>query len=161
MESTLDKLGFYQERLDELGGVRYSSEDIKPGYIVRIQRYGACRVLSTGPKNFTYQTGMDGIALTAAYAEIETIIKAEEDQPQNHPFAVGDTFTCSRWNTETRKADKLEYRIIRATDKSVTIQTDDEKPFVRKPSKVQWAQENKWRLCITDWNDGTVYKIAD
>ena len=125
---------------------------------MEVKHFGACRVVSTGPKNIAYQTGIDGVVLTAAYAEIGGIVKAEEKAAAPHPFNVGDTFTCSRWNREKSDVDVLEFRIIRATDKSVTIQTGNEKPFVRKPSQVAWDKSGKWRLCITDWNDGTVYK---
>ena len=159
MEAQLDKLGYYQDALDALGGVEFSQENIKPGYIVKVKPFGACRVVSTGPKNITYQTGVDGVALTAAYAEIGGIVKAEEKAAEPHPFKVGDTFTCSRWNREKSDTEVLEFRIIRATDKSVTIQTGNEKPFVRKPSQVAWDKSGKWRLCITDWNDGIVYKL--
>lgn len=161
IEAQLDKLGYYQDALDALGGVEFSQENIKPGYIVKVKHFGACRVVSTGPKNITYQTGVDGVVLTAAYAEIGGIVSAEEKAAEPHPFKVGDTFTCSRWNGEKRVAERLEFRIIRATDKSVTIQTGNEKPFVRKPSQVTWGKSGKWRLCITDWNDGTVYKLPD
>ena len=99
--------------------------------------------------------------LTAAYAEIGGIVSAEEKPAEPHPFKVGDTFTCHRWNAEKRAAEKLEFRIIRATDKSVTIQTGDEKPFVRRPSQITWDKSGKWRLCVTDWNDGTVYKLPN
>lgn len=159
MEAQLDKLGYYQDALDALGGVEFSQENIKPGYIVQVKHFGACRVVSTGPKNITYQTGVDGVALTAAYAEIGGIVKAEGKAAEPHPFKVGDTFTCSRWNREKSDTEVLEFRIIRATDKSVTIQTGNEKPFVRKPSHVAWDKSGKWRLCVTDWNDGIVYKL--
>ena len=161
IEAQLDKLGYYQDALDALGGVEFSQENIKPGYIVKVKHFGACRVVSTGSKNITYQTGVDGVVLTAAYAEIGGIVSAEEKAAEPHPFKVGDTFTCSRWNREKSDVDVLEFRIIRATDKSVTIQTGNEKPFVRKPSQVTWDKSGKWRLCITDWNDGTVYKLPD
>lgn len=161
IEAQLDKLGYYQDALDALGGVEFSQENIKPGYIVKVKHFGACRVVSAGPKNITYQTGVDGVVLTAAYAEIGGIVSAEEKAAEAHPFKVGDTFTCSRWNREKSDVDVLEFRIIRATDKSVTIQTGNEKPFVRKPSQVTWDKSGKWRLCITDWNDGTVYKLPD
>ena len=161
MEAQLDKLGYYQDALDALGGVEFSQDSIKPGYIVEVKHFGACCVVSTGPKNITYQTGVDGIVLTAAYAEIGGIIKAEGKVAESHPFKVGDTFTCSRCNREKGDVDVLEFRIIRATDKSVTIQTGDEKPFVRKPSQVAWDKSGKWRLCITDWNDGIVYKLPN
>ena len=161
MEAQLDKLGYYQDALDALGGVTFSPENIKPGYVVKIKPYGACRVVSVGPKNITYQSGVSGIVLTAAYAEIGGIVSAEEKPAELHSFKVGDTFTCHRWNAEKRAAEKLEFRIIRATDKSVTIQTGDEKPFVRRPSQITWDKSGKWRLCVTDWNDGTVYKLPN
>ena len=109
MEAQLDKLGYYQDALDALGG----------------------------------------------------IVKAEKKAAEPHPFKVGNTFTCSRWNREKSDVDVLEFRIIRATDKSVTIQTGNEKPFVRKPSQVAWDKSGKWRLCITEWNDGIVYKLPN
>ena len=74
----------------------------------------------------TYQTGTDGIALTASYAEIRSVVRAEEKPAEAQPFQVGEVFTCSRWNREKGDVDRLEFRIIRATDKSVTIQTGDE-----------------------------------
>ena len=151
MEAQFDKLGYYQDALDALGGVEFSQENIKPGYVVKIKPYGACRVVSTGPKNITYQSGVSGIVLTAAYAEVGGIVSAEEKTAEPHPFNVGDTFTCHRWNNKKRAAEKLEFRIIRATDKSVTIQAGDEKPFVRKPSQIAWDKSGKWRLCVTDW----------
>ena len=159
MEMQLDKLGYYQDALDALGGVTYSQDNIKPGFVVRMETWGDCTVVSTGPKNFTYKTGIDGVALTGAYAEILSIVSAKAKLDEPHPFKVGETFTCSRWNPAKRDTDTLEFRIIRATDKSVTLQTGNEKPFVRKPSKVAWDNSGKWRLCITDWNDGIVYKI--
>lgn len=161
LEAQLDKLGYYQDALDALGGVPYSQDNIKPGYIVNVKRFGNCRVVSTGPKNITYQTGVDGVPLTASYAEIRSVVRAEEKPAEAQPFKVGEVFTCSRWNREKGDVDKLEFRIIRATDKSVTIQTGDEKPFVRKPTQVAWDKSGKWRLCITDWNDGTVYKLPN
>lgn len=159
MEAEFDKLGFYQERLEALGGVSYSQENIKPGFIVKVQQWGACRVTATGPKNFTFLILRSGGALTAPYAEIENIIEAKQAQPEAHPFRVGDVFTCHRWNSALRDTELREYKIIRATDKSVTLQTGDEKPFVRKPTQITWDNSGKWKLCITDWNDGIVYRL--
>jgi len=161
MEATLDKLGFYQDKLNELGGVQYSAENIKPGYIVRVQHWDECRVTATAPKNFTFIILRTGGALSAPYAEIEAILKATEAKPDKHPFKVGDVFTCHRWNSAKREAEKLEYRIIRATDKSVTLQTGNEKPFIRKPAQVTWDMSGRWRLSITDWNDGTFYRAPE
>lgn len=161
LEIELDKLGFYQNKFDELGGMIYSKDNIKPGYIVHISRWGACRVVSTGPKNITYIVGSTGggNVLTAAYAEIDRIIKATETPEERHPFTVGETFTCRRWSDTERKAIPATFTIIRATDKSVTLQTGEEKPFIRKPKYRTFS--NSWMLQITDWNDGIVFKQSN
>lgn len=154
LEALLDELGFYQDALAALGGVQFSRDNIKPGYIVRVARWGACKVVSTGPKNITIL--VSGTPLTAAYADIAEIISATEDAPEAHPFKAGESFTCSRWNSETGKAEKVTFTIIRATDKSVTLKTGEEKPFVRKPVKPAWAE--RWQIAVTDWSDGTWIK---
>ena len=112
MEAELDKLGYYQDALDALGGVAYSKENIRPGYIVKVQCWGNVRVLSTGPKNFT-AAGNDGFALTHAYAEIVEVVSAQEEAPKAHPFKVGETFTLRNGETHT---------IIKTTAKTVTLQ---------------------------------------
>lgn len=76
MEAQLDKLGYYQDALDALGGVPYSQDNIKPGYVVKITRWGDCTVVSTGPKNITFFPQRCALPLTAAYAEIENIVSA-------------------------------------------------------------------------------------
>ena len=159
LEARLDELGFYQDCMDKLGGVTFSRENIKPGYTVKIHRYGDVVVASTGPKNFkavSYGWPMQ-------YTDIISIVKAEEANPDAHPFKVGEEFEVTRWNRSLGKygdTEKVTAKIIRATDKSVTIQIGDEKPFVRKPKHIVWNDINsrKWALQITDWHDGIVYK---
>lgn len=73
LEDALDKLGYYQDALDALGGVQYSRENIKPGFIVRVRNYPA-KVLSTGPKNVKVLTA--GLCISYPYAEITEIISA-------------------------------------------------------------------------------------
>lgn len=162
VEAKLDELGFYQDCLDKLGGVTFSQENVKPGYIVRMKRWGNATVIGTGPKNFTYKTGNNStIILTDSYAEIVAIVKAVEAVREQHPFKVGDTFTCHRWNRTIPphgNTEKVTYTIIRATEKSVTLKTGDEKPIVRKPVKRDWRDD--WQVSVTDWTDGTWYKAA-
>lgn len=162
LEIKLDELGFYQDCLDAVGGIAFSRDNVKPGYLVKIRRYGLVEVLSTGPKNFKAK----GYGWPMQYAEILEIVKAQEPKPQAHPFTVGMEFTCTRWNRSLGRhgdTEKITARIIRATDKSVTLQVGEEKPFVRKPFQAKWNNDDgrKWGLQITDWNDGTVYKLAD
>ena len=53
MEYEIDKLAFMENALDEIGGNRFSKENIKVGYIVKLRRWGNCEITSTGPKKYT------------------------------------------------------------------------------------------------------------
>ena len=158
LEVKLDELGFYQDCLAELGGVSFSRENIKPGYIVRVQRWGVGEVISTGPKNCTVKTG--DFPLTHSYAEILEIVKATEAAQEAHPYKVGESITCTRWNKENRKSEKVEYKIIRATDKTITLQAGEEKPITRKPRRLDFGNRD-WCVSITDYNDSIWRKPAE
>ena len=91
LEVKLDELGFYQECLDALGGVSFSKENIKPGYIVKVQRFGNGEVLSTGPKNC--KIIFRSFPLTVPYAEILEVVKKPETgevgkAPEETPTAM-------------------------------------------------------------------------
>lgn len=161
LEAKLDELGFYEDCMDKLGGVQFSRDNIKVGYIVRFDKgrsFGM--VTSVGPKNCVIKEDCHGFIYTPSvpYAEITEIVEATEAQEETHPFKVGEEFICSRWNPEKRGAEKLVYRIIKATDKSVTLQTGSEKSFVRKPSKLVWCDTPTWCIKVTDWHDGIIRK---
>ena len=158
LEVKLDELGFYQDCLAELGGVSFSRENIKPGYIVRVQRWGVGEVISTGPKNCTVKTG--NFPLTHSYAEILEIVKATEAAQEAHPYKVGESITCTRWNKESRKSEKVEFKIIRATDKTITLQAGEEKPITRKPRRLDFGNRD-WCVSVTDYNDGIWRKPAE
>ncbi len=157
LEVLLDELGYYQEALDNLGGVQFSAENVKPGYRVDIQKYGPGEVISCGPKNVMVKF-IGGSVFACAYAEIKSVTPCER-APETHPFKVGESFTCRRWNKEKRVFEEVTFKIIRATEKSVTLQTGDEKPFVRKPIKRPWS--GNWYIGVTEWNDGTWYKSPE
>lgn len=161
MEAWLDKLGFYQDTLEALGGVTFSRDSIKPGYMVQVQTFGKCRVLSAGPENVTCKIMQTGSTLQFAYAEIESIINAEQQQEQPHPFKVGETFDVDVWNPETHKFDVKTFEIIRATSKSVTLKTGSGKPITRRPSKLAWSERNEWVLRIVDTHNGYVRRVAE
>lgn len=143
IELTLDKLGYYQDAMDALGGVQYSRENVKPGYIVRIERYKnhPMKVLSCGPKNFTGMAG-DGLALKYPYAEITEIVRAEEEKPEDtvQPFKVGESFNV---RGET-------YTIIKATAKTVTYRSETGE-VTRTTPKRQPKQDGsgeQWRIAV-------------
>lgn len=143
IEIELDKLGYYQDAMDALGGVQYSRENVKPGYIVRIGRYknNPMKVLSCGPKNFTGMAG-DGLALKYPYAEITEIVRAEEEKPEDtvQPFKVGESFNV---RGET-------YTIIKATAKTVTYRSETGE-VTRTTPKRQPKQDGsgeQWRIAV-------------
>lgn len=70
IEAEISKACYYQSCIDEQGGVPYSRENVKKGDFVKVRYDEKCVVLSTGPKNITYQTP-HGFCLKASYAEIK------------------------------------------------------------------------------------------
>lgn len=150
LEAKLDELGFYQDCLDSLGGVAFSRENIKPGYIVKMQRsyVGICEVVSCGPKTVKVKSGK--WISSYPYAEIEKVVKAEEKtEIPVHTFKVGDSFESSMWNRELRKFEPVVCEIIKTTDKSVTIKAGEGKPFVRKPYMSAYDPEH-WYIDLGD-----------
>lgn len=153
MEAERDKLAYFLDLFEGMGGNRFTRENVKPGYIVRIPTFGNVEVLSVGKCNFVARTQC-GSVFTVSLVGIQEIVEAKERTQAVHPFAVGDTFTIEHWSGR-----KTEYRIIKATDKSVTLQAEGEKPFVRRPQPSR-LRAGEWGLAITDGYMGTVYKTA-
>ena len=83
LEAKLDELGFYQDCLDQLGGVAFSRDNLHKGDVVFIARWGNVRFLRGGPKNFTFEfiqshmryANGEQMQGKAAYAEIERLVK--------------------------------------------------------------------------------------
>lgn len=120
-EAQQGKLTFFEDCINKLGGVKFSRENIKPGYIVRIARWGRCEVISAGPKNIQYkivEPWADGCCLTDSYAAIE-ILEARGQKPTiENRYAEGDILTASR------PGDDSIYRafqVLKVTEKSVQI----------------------------------------
>ncbi len=137
LEAQLDKLGYYQDALDALGGVQFSQENIKPGYTVKVKSFGECKVMSTGPKNFTAAT-QHGMGITYSYAEITEIVSDQPDTPKQHPFKVGESFTLRNGSTHT---------ITRVTAKTVTL-TDGEKTYRATPKYRPIPAQSKWQWVL-------------
>lgn len=156
IESEISRACYYQSCIDEQGGVQFSKENIKPGYVVKIKHYNDCTVLRTGPKNFTYRTP-NGFDLTAAYAEILEIVKAEEAKKPAQPFKIGEIFTVRRllagaWATE-------QWLIVKATGTTVALKNQTTGETIRRTPKIRWTHEgDKWALCIGDNIDSMFYR---
>lgn len=155
LESEISKLCYYQSCIDALGGVQFSKENIKPGYVVKIKHYNDCTVLRTGPKNFTYRTP-NGFDLTAAYAEILEIVKAEEAKKPVQPFKPGEIFTVRRllagaWTPE-------QWEIVKATATTVTLKNQTTGEIIRRTPKIRsTCGGDKWVLSLDDYSE-TVYR---
>lgn len=157
IDQAISKSVYYHECLEELGGVAYSKENIKPGYIVKIKHWGKCEVLSTGKVNITYRIlsgGASGCMLQAAYAEIEEVISTEVSEEIEHPFKVGEKFTVSCWNGE--KYVPKEYVITKVTRDKVTLKSGTDRAISRRPRKSY--DGISWALGICDGGDGTIYR---
>lgn len=84
LEAKLDELGFYQDCLDQLGGVAFSRDNLHKGDLLIISRYREpVRFFRGGPKNFTYEfiephmryANGEQMQGQAAYAEIVRLVK--------------------------------------------------------------------------------------
>lgn len=154
IEVAIDKQGFLENKLDEIGGVKFSRDNIKPGYIVKIQRWGLCEVVSTGPLNVSFKVIniSGGNILKAAYAEIMDIVEAKEQAKEAHPFKVGDKFTARIF--ENGKRLEAVYEIVKATNSTIQLKREnsDEKAFTRKPKPVDTADGKKWKFWLDDYN---------
>jgi hypothetical protein len=122
-EAEQDKLNFFEDCMDKIGGVQFSRENIKVGYIVELKKnYGKCEVVGAGPANITYKIlegGARGMVLTCAYAAIEKIIAVKEKPEIENPYKEGDILTLNR------PADNSVYRayqVVKATAKGVSMQ---------------------------------------
>ena len=163
IEQAISKEVYYRECIESAGGIQYSRDNIKAGYIVKINRWGLSRVLSTGPKFFTFvdATGRSNIPLKASYGEILEVVKAEEDKPKTHPFKVGDEFTVDLWHDSTRKIDKTVCKIVKATEKTVTVlDTITGKTSVRTPKIREGYLSKSWAFFMDDnYNSGCFRRI--
>lgn len=152
LEAELDKLGYYQDAMDALGGVAFSQENIKPGFVVKVKSFGSMKVMSTGPKNFTGAT-QHGSALTFSYAEIIELVSSEPEAPKTHPFKVGESFTLRNGVTHT---------IVKVSAKTVTLKPSQGDPYRVTPKYRPIPASNKWQWVMhvgsTGWAAEFIYR---
>ena len=166
LEAKMDELGFYQDALEKAGGIKFSRDNIKPGYIVSIKKYPRDRwkVYSTGPKNFKAMEMSErgGLLLTFQYAEIRAVLQEGGGTTSGHPYRVYDQFRpAEHWGKYSYyyPVDTV-FTIIKATDKMVTIEERQGdkiiQKFVRRPIEVkdgEWTvrlEEHYWSKSAAD-----------
>jgi hypothetical protein len=168
VEKAMDKQGYLENRLEELGGIRFSRDNIKAGYIVLIKRWGYVEIVTAGTVNVGYKIlsgGAAGGILQAAYAEIAEIAKGEEKEKPAQPFKVGERFETTLLEYPEAHsfkcvATQIMYEIIKASDTTIQLRPvgTDGKPITRKPSR---RFDGKWVFSIDDTYGNTFYKEVD
>lgn len=163
MEAEMDKQGYMENCMDEIGGNKFSKENIKPGYIVRMRRWGRCEIISAGPVNITFKIldgGATGGVLTEAYAAIAEIIEAKEEPTKEtitNPYKEGDIL-C-RYNADQSRIIKA-YQVIKVTATGIKIQAitvEDNKPIVNQftgeKAKQKKVVKSKWSDFVGVYDD--------
>ena len=144
--------------------MQFSKENIKPGYIVNMKRWGRVLVIGTGPKNFKYQImdgGAAGLGGSDLYAEIIEIV-SDEINLKKHPFKEGERFTVNEWDSGLHKYIDKEYRITKTTDERVTLKSGIERAINRKPRMIRNGKNKmEWALDISNGPNGTIYKVSE
>lgn len=159
IENAISKSIYYHECLEKVGGVAFSKDNIKAGYIVKIKRWGNCKVIGTGRVNITYEVMNvpGGVPLKAAYAEIESIV-SDTVQIDQHPFKVGESYTVQVWSNEERKIIDKEYTVTKITEEKVTIKSGTDRAITKKPRKFRDGKGYCWAIGVADGIGGTIYK---
>lgn len=161
-EQAMSKAIYYRDSLESLGGIQFSRENVKPGYIVKFRHWGrdhVGEVLSCGPKNLFIK---DFVQIS--FADVVEIVEKRELQEEQHPFKTGDTFTPDLWNQETRRIEKTPVEIVKATVKTVTVKnTRTGETCTRKPRKRSGACYEGgyiWEFFIDDSYSSGCFKKA-
>lgn len=124
MEAELDKLAYLQNCLDVIGGVKYSRENLKKGYLVLLRGYWAT-VVKANPKTVEVKYEAVPYTLKYDYAEIKEM-KIPEDWTEEkndaiNPFEVGD-IVVNYLSSSKIKQISYAFQIVRKTTTSVYIQ---------------------------------------
>lgn len=158
MEQAIEKVIYYQTCIDDLGGVQFSKANIKPGYIVKVKRWGIVEVVSAGTKNIKHRALTDGWTLESSYAEIIEIVEAKEKTEIDHPFVVGESFTVKEW-IGGEYVDKT-YTVTKITPEKVTVKSGNERAKAIKPRRGMGYCKDEWYLTLNDGYRGYVTKKA-
>lgn len=157
-EMLVDKQGFFENCVEDLGGFKFSKENIKPGYVVII-RSSQFKILKANPKTVLAKCLVTGMHLTYDYAEIKEIVSAEEEKPMsdNHPFKKDDILI---WDPHGRGKPLAAYQVLGTTDKSVQLReiklSEDGEPVkndfadgssvIRRKPNIS-AYSKRWQVC--------------
>ncbi|MCY9763163.1 DUF3560 domain-containing protein [Paenibacillus alvei] len=162
MEYELDKLAFLYNKLDEIGGVQFNKDNLKPGYLVRI-RGSWDMVVKANSKTVEVKPDVVPYTLKYPYAEIQEMkipegwMEKKKEKIVN-PFEVGDIVVRTAiWSNDIVKA----YQVVKKTEKSVTIkeiyiqenipQVDNFKIGIPERRAVKIDRNNNFVVNHDDW----------
>lgn len=122
LEIQVDKLGFFQNCLEEIGGLQFSKENIKPGYVVQIRKFGNYKILKANPTTIYAKSLSTGSVISFTYAEISKIVSdTEETQKQEreaHPYKKDDILV---WDPHGSGRCIAAYQVTSVTAKTVQL----------------------------------------
>lgn len=163
MEYEVDKLAYFENCLEEIGGVKWNKDNIKPGYLVKIRGHYEV-VLKANPKTVESKSPHVPFSLKYAYAEIQDVQIPEEwseptkAAPPVNPFADGDLLTATNVG-----GDRVinAFQVVKTTAKNVMIQRvqiQDNKPvkdaFIsdkQERRSVKMTRDNTWVVNYDSW----------
>ena len=154
IEAEVDKQAYMENCLDAIGGVPFSQENIKPGYIVKMRRWGRCEITSAGPVNVTFKIldgGAAGGCLTEPYAAIAEIIAEREAPKVENPFKEGDILTKNRPGDDSIYR---AYQVVKVTKTGVKIQqiaVENGKPIPGQFTSEKAKQKKVVKSKYSDW----------
>ena len=133
IEEAISKSIYYHEWIEKMGGIQFSKENVKPGYIIKLD--GTSRwlyanmlfeVTSTGAKNVCIkEVGTNKPYGSVSYSEIAKVLKAETSNEIKHPFKVGDEFTGEIFNYSTCRYEKIPVVVTKVTADKVSVKVGD------------------------------------
>lgn len=162
LEIEIDKLGFFQNCLEELGGFKFSKENIKPGYVVRIGGFGNFKILKANPTTIYARSLSTDSTLAFKYAEILEIISQTEETPkqeaETHPYQKDDLQKMVE-GLRTGNADSIQTALVwrdKAFSSFEVLKTD--MVNLAKRVKADYRTIEEWNLNDAVLSkDGTAY----
>lgn len=126
MEYEIDKLAFFQNALDEIGGIQYNKDNLKVGYLVKI-RESWYTVVKANPKTVEVKSSAVPYTLKYSYVEIQEIKIPEgwtesKNEVIENPFQVGDVVAQIFHRGEKFENLVKAFQVVKVTSKSVNIQ---------------------------------------
>lgn len=170
MEYEIDKLGFFQNSMDDLGGIQFSKDNLKVGYLIKV-RHGWAKIEKLGPKNVQGQYLAEHMKMCYCqypYAEIKEMKIPEDYQEpvkEKNPFNVDDILCTYKWfGGEQSKHIKNAYQVVKTTKSMVTlrgIKIDNNIPvkdsFIDSNAFNKKVKKNRQNIWCVDSGDSYSY----